>query len=295
MSAAVVVGDVMVDVVAQMDGPLRHAGDTPARIALRPGGSAANVAGWLATTGAAVILAGRVGDDAAGRDAAAALRDAGVEARLAVDAERPTGTCVVLVGPDGERSMLPDPGANDALAAADLPRERFTAGAHLHVAGYALLRSGPRDAARAALALARESGMTTSLDPSSAAPLAAVGPGVFLAWAGPVDLLLPNVDEAAALTGAPDPLAAARVLGASAREVVVTLGAGGALWSDGARVVVEHAAPGVAVVDSTGAGDAFAAGFLGAWLGRAGVGPEAALAAGCRLAERAVGRAGARP
>ena len=293
MSAVVVVGDVMVDVVAQTDGPLRHASDTPARIAVRPGGSAANVATWLASAGAPVTLVGRVGDDAAGHDAAAALRDAGVRACLAVDTERPTGTCVVLVGPDGERSMLPDPGANAALVAGDLPREPFTAGAHLHVSGYALLRSGSRDAARAALALARETGMTTSLDPSSAAPLAAVGPRRFLAWAGPVDLLLPNAAEAATLTGSRDPVAAACALGAHAREVVVTLGAGGALWSDGARVVVEHATPGVAVVDSTGAGDAFAAGYLAAWLG--GAGPRAALAAGCRLAELAVGRAGARP
>jgi sugar/nucleoside kinase (ribokinase family) len=293
VTAVVVVGDVMVDVVAQLDGPLRHASDTPARIALRPGGSAANVAAWLASTGAAVTLAGRVGDDAAGRDAGLALRDAGVDARLAVDTERPTGTCVVLVGPDGERSMLPDPGANDALAAADLPRDRFTAGAHLHVAGYALLRSRSRAGARAALALAREVRMTTSLDPSSAAPLAAVGPARFLAWAGPVELLLPNAAEAATLAGSRDPAAAARMLGAHAREVVVTLGADGALWSDGRQVARERAAPGVAVVDSTGAGDAFAAGFLGAWL--AGSAPQLALAAGCRLAERAVGLAGARP
>ena len=182
MSPVVVVGDAMVDVVAQVDGPLRHASDTPARIALRPGGSAANVAAWLAWAGAAVTLVGRVGDDAAGRDAASALRDVGVEPCLAVDGERPTGTCVVLVGPDGERSMLPDPGANAALAPDDVPRERFTAGAHLHVSGYALLRPGSRDAARAALALAREAGMTTSLDPSSAAPLAAAGPSG--SWTG---------------------------------------------------------------------------------------------------------------
>ena len=59
-----------------------------------------------------------------------------------MDGERPTGTCIVLVGPDGERTMVPDPGANDGLAAGDLPDELLGAGGHLHVGGYSLLRDG---------------------------------------------------------------------------------------------------------------------------------------------------------
>ena len=67
------------------------------------------------------MLVGRVGDDERGRAAAADAAAAGVEPRLAVDGERPTGTCIVLVGPDGERTMVPDPGANDGLVSGDLP------------------------------------------------------------------------------------------------------------------------------------------------------------------------------
>jgi ribokinase len=285
----VVVGDLMVDVVARMSGPLGVGSDTPASVSQRPGGAGANVAAWLAVAGVPVALVGRAGDDAAGRGAVDKLRGHGVDvAAVVLDPDRPTGTCVVLVAPDGERSMLPDAGANAALAPADLPAAAFAPGAHLHLAGYALLRDGPpRDAALEALRRARAAGMTISLDPSSAAPLRAFGAQRFLALAGHPDLLLPNADEAAALTGEAEPAAAARALTAHAREVVVTLGAGGAVWTDG-RVTLKAAAPRVAAEDTTGAGDAFAAGFLAAWLD--GAPPGAALDAGNALAARALAR-----
>jgi ribokinase len=278
----VVVGDLMVDVVAALPGPLAHGSDTPAPISHAHGGSAANVAAWLAVAGADVTFAGRAGADALG-DAALAALD-GVTLAVERDAARPTGTCIVLVHPGGERTMIPDAGANDALELRDLP-----AGEHLHVTGYGLLREGSRPAVLRALALARERGMTISVDPSSAAPLREA-PG-FLEWVGGAGLLLPNAEEARALTGEGDLERAARAL-ARAREVVVTLGQAGALWTDGARVVRMAAEP-ARVVDTTGAGDAFAAGLLAARLG--GAAPAEQLAAGCRLAGRAVACRGARP
>ncbi|HEX2102407.1 MAG TPA: PfkB family carbohydrate kinase [Solirubrobacteraceae bacterium] len=286
MRPVLVVGDVMVDVVARMSGPLAAGSDTPASIVTRPGGAGANVAAWLAEAGVDVTLAARVGADVAAARAAKGLRHHGVRLQLTEDPERPTGTCVVLVAPDGERSMLPDPGANAALAPGDLPSRCFRRGAHLHVAGYTLLRAGSVDAGRVALARARAAGMTVSIDPSSAALLAQHGADRFLRLVGHPDLLLPNADEARALTGKGDPRAAARALSLHAREVVVTRGAEGALWSDG-RVTLE--APAVvagAVADTTGAGDAFTAGFLAAWLDGAPAG--AALERGHELAVRAL-------
>ena len=283
----VVLGDVMADVLVSLSGPVAPGSDTPARIAHRGGGSGANVAVWLARAGARAVLLGRVGDDAAGRGALAELREEAVEARVAVDAQRPTGTCVVLVDPDGERSMLPDRGANAALAPAPLPADA----AHVHVAGYSLLDPGARPAALAALAEARRLGCPASVDPASAAPLAAAGAAAFLGWIGRVDLLLPNAHEAAVLSGLADPAAAARALAAHADEVGVTLGREGALWSDG-RTVEHVAAVPARVVDTTGAGDAFAAGLLAA---RArGARRRDALEAGAALAAQAVGRPGAR-
>jgi sugar/nucleoside kinase (ribokinase family) len=289
----VVLGDVMLDVVAVARAPLARASDTPAAVSLSGGGAGANVAAWLAELGVPVTLVARVGDDAAGRDARADLTRRGVDVRAAVDPERPTGTCVVLVEPGGERTMLPDRGANLALAARDVPDGVLAAPGHLHLSGYALLDPGPRAAALHALAAARGAGMTISVDPASAAPLAAAGPEVVLGWLAGVDLLLPNRDEAAVLTGREDPVEAALELArtSGAREVVVTCGAGGSVWTDGSRVKRAAAAP-AAVVDTTGAGDAFAAGLLAAR--RAGLGPEAALARAGLTAARALGRAGAR-
>ena len=77
MTRVLVVGDVMVDVVARLDAPIARGSDAPAQINFGGGGSAANVAAWLAAAGAAPVLAGRVGDDARGRGARAALEAAG--------------------------------------------------------------------------------------------------------------------------------------------------------------------------------------------------------------------------
>ena len=253
----VVLGDLMVDVVTRVSGALARGSDTEALITVRGGGSAANVAAWAAWLGTPVVFGCRVGDDDRGRAAIADLR--GVDVRAEVDPERPTGTCVVLVEPGGERTMLPDPGANDG------PLPEVEPGDHLHVVGYALLREGPRASALAAIERARAAGVTVSVDPSSWA----------LLWPGaipPVDLLLPNVEEAALLEG----------------EKVTKLGPDGACWGD-VRVPAEP----VEVVDTTGAGDAFAAGFLSARL--AGAEPREALEAGCRVAARAVAQVGARP
>jgi sugar/nucleoside kinase (ribokinase family) len=289
VSRVVVLGDVMVDVVARLSGPLAPGSDSPAVIRFHGGGSAANTAAWLAAAGGQPVLAGRVGDDDRGRTARDELRDLGVDARLAADAELPTGTCIVLVGPDGERTMAPDPGANDALAVEDVPDDLLAAGGHLHVVGYALLRPGSRPAARDAMTRAREAGMTVSVDPSSSALLS----DGFLDDCEDAQLLLPNASEAHALTGESAPEAAARALAARVGEVVVKLGPEGALWTNGEEVLRAAADPVDSVVDSTGAGDAFAAGLLHA-RGSGGSTAES-LAAACKLAAQAVAAAGARP
>jgi ribokinase len=269
----VVIGDLMADVVAAHDAPLARGSDTAAHTRLQGGGGGGNVAAWLAHAGADVALVGRVGDDALADVALAGLD--GVDLRVARGGR--TGVCVVLVGPDGERTMLPDAGANDALVEGDLPPDLFVAGNVLYLSGYALLRPGSRPAALAAVARARETKMAIALDAASAAPLANA-PG-FITWAGAVDLLLANADEIEVLGD-----------GCDARATVVKRGAGGASWTDGTRTV-EVGAPAVEARDTTGAGDAFAAGFVAAWR----EGPERALARGAELASRAVGLVGGRP
>ncbi len=291
----VVLGDVMTDVVAQVAEPLAHAGDTPARIAMRPGGSAANTAAWLGALGAPAAFVGCVGDDDAGRAALDALRAHGVAPMVAVAPGAATGACVVLVDAAGERTMLPDAGANALLRPGDLPGDAFVPGGHLHVSGYALARDETRATALAALGRARGAGMTTSADPASAAPLAALGRDAARALLRGIGLLLVTLDEAEVLCGSRDPSAVADDLLADHDEVVLKLGGDGALWrgGDGARASAPAAAPPGPVVDTTGAGDAFAAGWLASR--RAGADPAAALAAACRCAASVVGRPGARP
>ena len=278
----------MVDVLARLPGPLAPGSDTPAPIRVTGGGAAANVACWLASAGARATFLGRAGDDALGRQAVAELRAAGVETRVPVDPARPTGTCIVLVAPDGERTMVPDAGANAGLGEVvpDLP---VSADA-LYVSGYALLGPGSRAFAVEAMRLARERGWPIAVDAASAAPLA-LDPG-FLDRLGRDVLVLANTDEALVLTELDDAAAAAQSLALRTGAAVVKRGAAGAVWSDGSGVRSVPAAT-ADVVDTTGAGDAFAAGFLSVWAAGGPV-PDA-LATGAELGARAVGRVGARP
>lgn len=295
----IVVGDLMVDVAATARAQVVRGSDAPATVRFRGGGSGANVAAWLAQEGVPVTLVTRVGDDPAGRADCAGLRAGGVDVRVTVDPGAPTGTCVTVIEPDGERTFLPDRGANLELLPADLPLEVFTPDAHLHLSGYVLLDpdAPARTAGLAALRKAKDLGMSISVDPASSGPLHALGVQTFLDWVAGVETLLPNATELITLTGESDPERAAGLLrtAAWAQEVVVTLGAGGALFRDGLATTATEGVPLVAgaPIDTTGAGDAFAAAWLAAR--RAGAGPDEALAAACARGSHVVGLAGARP
>lgn len=283
----VCLGDVMVDVLARLPGPLAVGSDTPAPITFRPGGSAANTACWLASLGSPVLFAGRVGNDPAGRDAVAVLHAAGVRTRVSVDPVLPTGACIVLIGPDGERTMIPSAGANAALVPDDLAG-LLGAEDHLHLSGYSLLNEGSRPAALAALEQARTVGASISVDAASAAPIRTVGAAALLGWLPAGALLIANADELAALTERNDP---AELVGRSL-TVVVKDGPDGARIAD-ERGVRRIATTPVPVLDSTGAGDAFAAGLLAAR--RLGAELDEAVRQGNRVAARALGMLGGRP
>jgi sugar/nucleoside kinase (ribokinase family) len=209
------------------------------------------------------------------------------------DADRSTGTCVVLVHPGGERSMLPDVGANAGLRPEHLGAEPFSWASHLHLSAYTLFNDGSRAAGLAAQHRAHDVGMTLSVDAASAAPLVTAGVDNFLSWTSGADLLFANLDEAVALTGASDPHTAAEGLAGHYSEVVVKLGAAGAMWAGAGAGPVQVEGSAAEVVDTTGAGDAFAAGFLSARLRDDD--PKAALEAGTALAARAISQLGARP
>lgn len=280
-----VVGDVGLDVVAKPFGPIVGGQDTRAQVAVMPGGAGANTAVRLADAGVQVALIARVGADEAGRTATAELAAAGIECRFAVDPALRT-CCVVVLVADGDRTMLSDRGANAALAVDDVHLPVVTGRAHLHLSGYVLLDDGSRAAGLAALSIAREAGWTTSVDPQAARHIESVGARRFLSWVQGVDLLLPNDSELEALGGPESALAAATA-------VVVTHGRDGASWYQAGGGHFDAGAPAAAWTDTTGAGDAFNAGLIAAWL--AGADPATALAQGVAAGTQAAGHLGARP
>ena len=282
-------GDAAVDVVATHSEAIVHGGDSRARIAVTTGGAGANTAAWLSYCGAEVVLVARVGDDVAGRQAREELTTAGVECAFNIDPAASTACVVVLVDGEGQRSMLPDRGAGKNLVPDDLDPALLAGAGHLHVSGYVLLDDSSRGAGLAMLAAARAAGLTTSVDPQSAALIA--DPAAFVEDLRGVDLLLPNLDELEVLTGSREPASAAALLDFFA-AVAVTTGPAGASWVDRKGLAAVPAAPG-SCVDSTGAGDAFDAGLLTSWL--AGRSTEDSLRAGVRLGALAVGRVGAQP
>ncbi|MFQ5593682.1 MAG: carbohydrate kinase family protein [Anaerolineae bacterium] len=259
----VVVGDINVDILARVDhypSPGGHA--LAEELRMESGGSAANTAAALGHLGLDVVMLGRIGDDPLAEWALRGLRSSAVDvSHVRRDAEATTGVMFVTVTPDGERTMFGGRGANRRLSPDDIDATAIEQARWLHLSGYALLSESGQAAVRRAVEVARQAGVPISLD-------AGMGPAT-LAWRAAVvevaavsDLFLPNQAEVELLTGKQTPARAARWLQArGVRTMVVKLGAKGCHVSDGSE---EWTTPGFKIdpVDSTGAGDAFDAGFI---------------------------------
>lgn len=275
------------------------ASDTNAEIRMRPGGSAANVAAWLGHLGVEATFVGRAGVDGVQRHVDA-LVGHGVRALVAGDPDLPTATIVLQLDASGERTMFVDRGANANLAPADVPAEAWDDVDWLHLTGYSYFDAGTRPVAQAVVAEARERGIGVSIDPSTVSFLRACGGATFLEWVEGADLLLPNLEEARVLVESRGPHVDLDALASRFGAVVVTLGPMGAAFvargADGEPVREQVTAPRTEVVDTTGAGDAFAAGFLASWIGdEQERDVHAALESGRAAAERCITRIGARP
>jgi sugar/nucleoside kinase (ribokinase family) len=260
----VVVGDVMLDVVVRPEGPLAPTSDTPSRIRVSRGGSGANVALAVRQTGHEVRYVGATGDDAARHVFQQALNVGGVALQLQL-VDRATGTVVSLVADDGQRMMLTDRGANQLLKeefVSECLEEPFD---HLHVSGYLLLDLATRNLAEHTLMKAQQSGRSTSIDVCSVAPLREVTPDVFLRAATYASQLFANEEEALVLTATDSADEALEALASLFDEVVITIGARGAIGALGNERFRADGL-GVEVVDTTGAGDAATGAYLGARL-----------------------------
>ena len=259
-------GDLVLDVIVRLEQPLAPNADATSRIVLRPGGQAANVAAWISELGGSARFIGKRGADDAGLLAAARLAELGVELAGPIETQG-NGVIVALVDPSGERTMCSDRGVATDLRPEEIDGAWFDRCTHLHVSGYALLREPVGSAAREAVRVARGLGAHISIDLSSWSAIRDFGAETFRELLGELapDVVFANADEDRIVGG---PIAGS--------HWVVKAGSAGASFDGEQRDAVRVAT----VVDSTGAGDAFAAGWL---VG----GPELALAAGARCVESA--------
>ncbi|MBI2781167.1 MAG: hypothetical protein HYX55_05165 [Chloroflexi bacterium] len=271
-----VLGDLVLDVVLRAAAPIETGTDVPGRVEIRQGGSAANVARWLARLGARSSLVCAIGRDGAGRSLVAQLRRDDVTVHAVRVAGHRTGRIGVLVAPSGERSFVADRRAATRMEPGDLKNEWFDGVELIHLPAYSLLVEPLGSAGVRAVELARARGARralVSVDLASVGPLLAHGrreARELVARLKP-DLVFATESEAEALLGrhAPEGLLD------DTKVAVIKRG------PRGARVFArdEHATPGepplqfdvattpVAAEDTTGAGDAFDAGFIAGWLG----------------------------
>jgi ribokinase len=248
------IGDLILDIVVLPEGPLAPDGDTPATIRFAAGGQAANVAAWASALGASSRLICKRGTDVSSRLAAAELARYGVEICGPMAAGR-GGVVVSVRDARGQRTMASDRGVASQLHRSELEPSWVSSCDVLHVSGYCLLRE---PMAQAAIEAARHARRVT-VDLASAHDIELLGTGQFTARLealGP-DLAFATEAERAAVPGFD-------------ADWVIKLGARGARFPEGT-----YPAPSVLAVDTTGAGDALAAGYL---VG----GPERAMQAAAR-------------
>ena len=270
----------MLDVVLVPERRLESGTDVPGRVALVQGGSAANTARWLGRLGARVTLISAVGRDAAGRALVETIRSDGVTPRIVRVAGARTGRIGVLVVPGGQRSFVADRGAADRLAPADLRADWFAEAHAVHLPVYSLLGVPLGDAGRRAIELGRAAGAAVSIDLASIGPLLDGGrraaralietaaPDIIFATAAEADAYLGGQPKDRLLDYAP-----IAIVKRGAKGATVLARAGDR------RQRFEVATAHVTAVDTTGAGDAFDAGFLVGWFRAraAGLPPAAAL------------------
>ena len=279
------------DVSVFIDSEVHKGGDTQAFITTQGGGAAANVARWLAHMGCDTFLCSRVADDTNGLILQKELDAFNVRHSDYRVPHEKTGTVVVLVSEDGERTMFPDSGSNSGLSSADLPPlDGFTAA---YLSGYALINSQSRTNVLEMIQILKAKGIPLVFDPGTVGALRRIPNSMLQEWIRMMDILLLNEEEALYISQISDLHGALIALATKAPVVVIKRGAAGVTAISEQVRTVELPALDVEVIDTTGAGDSFAAGFIASWFDEGIV--EKAVENGIAQASRCCAMVGARP
>ena len=228
------------------------------------GGSAANTLAGLAALGASCAFIGQVADDQLGEVFAHDIRAGGIDYNVTPRAgDPPTARCLIFVSPDGQRTMNTFLGASQFLPEAAVNLETIASGGVLYLEGYLWDPEEPRAAMRRAIGAARDAGRKVAFTLSDSFVIARHGDDFrALIEAGQIDILFANEHELAALTGQEDFHAGIDALSPKVPTLVVTRSENGAHAVSNGEAAHVPAEPVDKVVDTTGAGDLFAAGFL---------------------------------
>lgn len=260
------------------------------------GGSAANTMAGIAALGGTAGFVGQVADDQLGEIFIHDIRAHGVEfVTPARSGGAPTGRCLILVTPDAQRTMNTYRGAAHELSAEVLDAQQIRDAAILYLEAYLWRSAGPRAAMDEAMRIAHEAGRKVAFTLSDIACIKPHRPEMLaMLESGAIDLLFANENEIMALADTDDREAAIAAIQDKVPLLVVTCGSEGAMAvENGMRVAVPIARLGTGVVDTTGAGDLFAAGFLfGHCRGRS---LEDSLRIGAIAAAEVISHLGARP
>jgi sugar/nucleoside kinase (ribokinase family) len=225
------------------------------------GGSACNTMVGVADLGGTAAYAGKTAGDDLGRFYVDDLRKVGISVPVPPGSGTTTGTSVILITPDAQRTMLTHLGISVTLSPSDVPAKEIAKAQYLYVEGYLFPGDSTRAAALRAIEIAKEHGVKVALTISDPFVINLQRDLFWKLIEGPVDLLFANLEEARALTGEHDPIEAARKIHRHATNVALTLGADGSLLMHGEQVFPIEGVKTTAV-DTTGAGDMYAAGVL---------------------------------
>ena len=291
MSRILCIGDAALDVIVKMQTEIHVGSDTTSQISMHGGGAAANTATWLAQLGHSVFFSCRLGDDAAGHAISSEFDLWKIEHQKTFLENEKTGVVVVLVDDKGDRTMFPDSGANSGISERDLPELRGFDAAYL--SGYSLFNPLSTNGVLRMVNEIKDVGIPLIFDPASVGTMMAFNRKRVIETLTHMDITIMNEDEARYIADCDSLDEALDFITEIVSIVVIKTGSSGAIARiRGSNTVMSHA-DSVNAIDTTGAGDAFAAGFIPLWLESKDL--LASMNAGNEVARQCVAIIGARP